>query len=222
MPPSRLMHAGQSLRGEPAGRDQRADAVVAVDDQRPVARSADLVEPVAGSSVDRDVQIGHRRGRRGDGAVGPLVGLADVEQDERFAGVEPLGVPGGDRAGSMPCVGDGSRQRPGRDRRITSHGPPASDRALDASTRSSLSPGQAEVAEHVPPDAVDVVGVVLGVVELDLEGRPLDLVAVGLVAVGGAEPGEADVWSSGLARSRRARRRRPRRACRRRRRGPGP
>ena len=49
-----------------------------------------------------------------------------------------------------------------------------------------------EVAEHVPPDAVDVVGVVLGVVELDQEGRPLDAVGVGLVAVGGPGPGEAE------------------------------
>src|SRR5262249_31190053 len=58
--------------------------------------------------------------------------------------------------------------------------------------------GNTEVAEHIPPDAVDVVGAVLGVVELDQEGRALDAVAVGLVAFTGAEPGEADGFGAGL------------------------
>src|SRR5262249_28615578 len=56
----------------------------------------------------------------------------------------------------------------------------------------------AEVAEHVPPDGVDVIRAVLGVVELDEERGPLDPVGVPLAAIGGAEPGELDPFGSGL------------------------
>ena len=80
----------------------------------------------------------------------------------------------------------------------------------------------AEVAQHVPPDRVDVVGAVLGVVELDQEGRALDAVGMGLAAVGGAGPGEADGVEAGAGGSRRARPGRPRRACPRRRTRSGP
>src|SRR4051794_30968404 len=52
------------------------------------------------------------------------------------------------------------------------------DRSGRTGTGSGLLGGNAEVTEHVPPDAVNMVGAVLGVIELDQEGRALDAVAV--------------------------------------------
>ena len=56
----------------------------------------------------------------------------------------------------------------------------------------------AEIALEIAPDAVDVVGVVLGVVVFDQEGRALDAVVVGLAAFQAARPGEADLVDARL------------------------
>ena len=50
----------------------------------------------------------------------------------------------------------------------------------------------AEIVFEVSPDAVNVVGVVLGVVVLDQERRPLDAVVVGHSSLDAAGPREAD------------------------------
>jgi hypothetical protein len=55
---------------------------------------------------------------------------------------------------------------------------------------------QAGVAVDIAPHAVDVVGVVLGVVEFNQDGGRLDAVAVGLAAIGASGPGEACSASS--------------------------
>ena len=56
----------------------------------------------------------------------------------------------------------------------------------------------AEVVFEVAPDAMNVVGVVLGIVVFDEEGRPLDAVVVGLTEFEAAGPGEADLVDSGF------------------------
>jgi hypothetical protein len=50
----------------------------------------------------------------------------------------------------------------------------------------------AEVALRIPPDAVDVVGVVLGVVVLDPQRRTVDPIVVGLSGLASSRPGEVD------------------------------
>ena len=55
----------------------------------------------------------------------------------------------------------------------------------------------AEVVARRVPDQVGVVGVVLGVVELDEEGRPLHAVVVLLAALDTACPRECDIPGSG-------------------------
>ncbi len=59
--------------------------------------------------------------------------------------------------------------------------------------------GDAEVAEHVAPDGVNVVGAVLGIVELDQEGWALNAIGVRLGTIRGARPGELDPFGAGLA-----------------------
>src|SRR5271157_3849275 len=59
--------------------------------------------------------------------------------------------------------------------------------------------GDAEVAEHVAPDGVNVIGAVLGLVELDQKGGALNAIGVRLGAIGGACPGELDAFGTGLA-----------------------
>src|SRR5215471_7982661 len=54
-----------------------------------------------------------------------------------------------------------------------------------------------EVAGEVPPDRMDVIGVILGVVVLDQEGRTLDAIVVRLTAVRPASPGERNVPEPG-------------------------
>ena len=56
----------------------------------------------------------------------------------------------------------------------------------------------AEIVLEVSPDAVDVVGVVLGVVVFDQERRPLDAVVVRLSALEASGPREADLFDARL------------------------
>ena len=56
----------------------------------------------------------------------------------------------------------------------------------------------AEIVLEVSPDAVDVVGVVLGVVVFDQESRPLDAVVVRLSPLEAAGPREADLVDARL------------------------
>ena len=55
-----------------------------------------------------------------------------------------------------------------------------------------------EIAGEVAPDAVDVIGAVLGVVVFDQESRALDAVIVALTFLQAAGPGESDVVHPGL------------------------
>src|SRR5262245_36903835 len=55
----------------------------------------------------------------------------------------------------------------------------------------------AEIIFEIAPHAVDVVRLVLRVVELDHEGRPLDAVVMSLARLESTRPGEADLIEAG-------------------------
>ena len=185
--------------------------MVAVDDQRTTSAGRLNVIEVGRNLAHGDVQIASLR-RDGDRAKRSFRRLANVEQRQRLTAVETLtelprrklrngsGRLGGRWHEGIPegkCwMADGRWQisfvirllpfafrHPPDDKRHCVISPPGGWRSRRACCA----------------DRVDVVGAVLGVVELDQEGRALNPISMRLGPIGRTGPGELDAFRTGLA-----------------------